>query len=131
LCGFQFTITHLDNRKLLVKSQPNDIIKPGDVKAIPEEGMPIYKRPMERGTLYIKFTIEFPDPTFLLPERKAELEKILPPRSSVEYDINEVEEVKLKEAVLNTGGKSGGKSHRREYEEDEEESRPGVQCSQQ
>jgi len=129
LCGFQFTIIHLDNRKLLVKSQPNDIIKPGDLKSIPDEGMPIHKRPMDRGTLYIKFIVEFPDPAFLLPQHKQELEKILPARPLVEYDPNDVEEVKLKEANPNFGKQSGGRQ-RREYDE-EEEARPGVQCAQQ
>ena len=29
LCGFQFILTHLDNRQLLIKSQPGEVIKPG------------------------------------------------------------------------------------------------------
>ncbi len=29
LCGFQFPLTHLDGRQLLIKSNPGDIIKPG------------------------------------------------------------------------------------------------------
>lgn len=29
LCGFQFSLTHLDNRQLLIKSQPGEVIKPG------------------------------------------------------------------------------------------------------
>merc|ERR1719230_1663015 len=28
LCGFQLELTHLDGRKLLIKSQPGDIVKP-------------------------------------------------------------------------------------------------------
>jgi len=134
LCGFQFLITHLDGRKLHVKSEVKDIIRPGDIKAIPEEGMPIYKRPMEKGTLYIKFNIEFPDPSYLTPQHRVELEKILPPRPILEIDANDtnIEEVKLKEAAPSTGGKHGaGKSQRREYDEDEEDARPGVQCAQQ
>lgn len=31
LCGFQFTLTHLDNRQLLIKSQPGEVIKPGNL----------------------------------------------------------------------------------------------------
>lgn len=30
LCGFQFIITHLDGRQLLIKSQPGEVIKPGN-----------------------------------------------------------------------------------------------------
>lgn len=29
LCGFQFILTHLDNRQLLIKSQPGEVVKPG------------------------------------------------------------------------------------------------------
>lgn len=29
LCGFQFTLTHLDGRQLLIKSSPGEIVKPG------------------------------------------------------------------------------------------------------
>jgi len=60
LTGFKFPITHLDGRVLAVSSQPGEIIKPGDVKMIPGEGMPIHKRPFEKGRLFLKFEIEFP-----------------------------------------------------------------------
>ncbi len=29
LCGFQFVLTHLDGRQLLIKSNPGEVIKPG------------------------------------------------------------------------------------------------------
>lgn len=29
LCGFQFILTHLDGRQLLIKSKPGEVIKPG------------------------------------------------------------------------------------------------------
>lgn len=29
LCGFQFVLTHLDGRQLLIKSHPGEVIKPG------------------------------------------------------------------------------------------------------
>lgn len=29
LCGFQFILTHLDNRQLIIKSQPGEVVKPG------------------------------------------------------------------------------------------------------
>lgn len=32
LCGFQFTLKHLDERDLLVKSPPGDIIHPGELE---------------------------------------------------------------------------------------------------
>lgn len=30
LCGFQFVLTHLDNRQLLIKSKPGEVVKPGE-----------------------------------------------------------------------------------------------------
>ena len=29
LCGFQFILTHLDGRQLLIKSHPGEVVKPG------------------------------------------------------------------------------------------------------
>lgn len=31
LCGFQFVLTHLDGRQLLIKSDPGEVIKPGRI----------------------------------------------------------------------------------------------------
>eukprot|EP00494_Astrolonche_serrata_P031635 UN31904 len=61
LCGFQLVLTHLDNRQLLIKSNPGEIVKPDSFKAISDEGMPMYQRPFMKGKLYIHFTVEFPD----------------------------------------------------------------------
>jgi len=53
LCGFSFKLQHLDGRVLLLKSAPGEIIRPGDQKAIPSEGMPHYKRSIDKGQLII------------------------------------------------------------------------------
>jgi DnaJ-class molecular chaperone len=36
----------------------------GDIKGIEGEGMPHYRNPFERGNLYIKFDVTFPDSHF-------------------------------------------------------------------
>ena len=51
LCGFNFPVEHLDKRILNVKSNPGEIIKPNDLKLIQAEGMPIHRRPYEKGRL--------------------------------------------------------------------------------
>ncbi|OII75081.1 hypothetical protein cand_004420 [Cryptosporidium andersoni] len=61
LTGYTFTVTHLDGRKLLVKSNPGDIAKPGDIKCINGEGMPTYKNPFVKGHLFLVINITFPD----------------------------------------------------------------------
>ena len=68
LCGFQFAITHLDGRTLVIKSHPNEIVRPGDIKSIPGEGMPMFKHPFEKGKLLIHFEIEFPEDGSLGPD---------------------------------------------------------------
>uniref|UniRef100_A0A6N2L8Z2 J domain-containing protein n=1 Tax=Salix viminalis TaxID=40686 RepID=A0A6N2L8Z2_SALVM len=82
LCGYQFALTHLDGRQLLIKSNPCEIVKPGQYKAINDEGMPHHHRPFMRGKLYIHFNVGFPDSGTLSPEQCRTLETILPPRQS-------------------------------------------------
>ncbi|MCD7460886.1 DNAj domain protein [Datura stramonium] len=111
LCGFQFVLTHLDGRQLLIKSCPGEVIKPDQYKAINDEGMPHYGRPFIKGRLYIHFNVEFPESGFLSPDKRRTLEAILPPRpgkrlSDVEldkceettmHDVNMEEEIRRKE----------------------------------
>ncbi|KAB1209721.1 hypothetical protein CJ030_MR6G000181 [Morella rubra] len=37
LCGFQIILTHLDGRQLLIKSQPGEVVKPDQYKAINDD----------------------------------------------------------------------------------------------
>ncbi|KAH8487789.1 hypothetical protein H0E87_023739 [Populus deltoides] len=70
LCGYQFSLTHLDGRQLLIKSNPGKIIKPGvtcQYKAINDEGMPHYIRPFMKGKPSIRFNVEFADSGSLSP----------------------------------------------------------------
>ncbi|RWR82206.1 dnaJ protein [Cinnamomum micranthum f. kanehirae] len=82
LCGFQFVLTHLDNRQLLIKSNPGEVLMPDQFMAINNEGMPMYQRPFMKGKLYIHFTVDFPR-SLTLDQCKA-LETVLPPRTSVQ-----------------------------------------------
>ncbi|KAF9676536.1 hypothetical protein SADUNF_Sadunf08G0012200 [Salix dunnii] len=96
LCGFQFVLTHLDGRQLLIKSQLGEVVKPDQFKAINDEGMPMYQRPFMRGKLYIHFSVEFPDS--LSPDLCKALEAVLPPRASVQLtdmELDECEETTL------------------------------------
>ncbi|KAI3867694.1 hypothetical protein MKX03_012567 [Papaver bracteatum] len=75
LCGFQFALTHLDGRKILIKTNPGEVVK---------HGKPLYVV----GKLYIHFTIEFPDS--LTAEQCKALEGVLPPRTSSQLTDMEV-----------------------------------------
>ncbi|XP_042560480.1 dnaJ homolog subfamily A member 1 [Clupea harengus] len=78
LCGFQKPVQTLDNRTLMVTSHPGELIKPGDTKCVMNEGMPLYRRPFEKGRLVINFTVVFPEENFLPPNKLKELEHYLP-----------------------------------------------------
>jgi len=58
LTGFQFAVTHLDGRSLIINSEPGAIYKDGDVKAIKEEGFPV--RGGHNGHLYITLNLVYP-----------------------------------------------------------------------
>jgi DnaJ family protein A protein 2 len=83
LCGCKFVIDHLDGRKLVVKTEPSEVIKPGDIRAVHDEGMPIHKRPFDHGTLFIVYEVEFPVAGMLSAAHCQQLETILPPRERV------------------------------------------------
>jgi len=101
---------------------------------IQNEGMPIHKRPFDKGNLYIHFNVEFPKSGFFQPKALQELEKILPPRRPAPKITEEVEEVSLTK-VNPSEQRSGGGRGRRTMDEDEDEEeggqRGGVQCAQQ
>jgi len=128
LCGFTFTVTHLDGRILLVKSIPGEVIKPGDVREIPNEGMPIHKRPFDKGSLIVKFSVKFPDS--ISAEQAQALTKVLPePAPLPQLNMTDVEEVTL-QAYGSSQGSHRGK-RKEAYEADDNTHQGGVGCAQQ
>jgi len=132
LCGFEFVITHLDGRVLRIRSNPGEIIKPGDVKEIPGEGMPTYKQPFDKGLLILKFKVKFPE--VVPPEAAKLLEKVLPkPAPLPPLEMGEFDEVLLQDYGTTERGQSNGNRHKRgeAYEEDEEHGGSRLDCTQQ
>jgi DnaJ family protein A protein 2 len=134
LCGFQFVLTHLDNRQLLIKSNPGEVVKPDSFKAINDEGMPMYQRPFMKGKLYIHFSVEFPDS--LNPEQCKALEAVLPPKPASQYtdmELDECEETMPYDVNIEEEMRRRQQQHQEAYDEDED--MPGgaqrVQCAQQ
>jgi DnaJ homolog subfamily A member 2 len=129
LCGFKFGIRQLDGRMLIVTSTPGSVITPGDVKSIPVEGMPTWKRPDDRGYMFVKFKVAFPK--FVGPQEAAQLEAVLGPKTPLRVppgSIDNMEEVQLLEF---------NQEHARtretanEYDEDEDEGGRRVNCANQ
>ncbi|URE25403.1 DnaJ protein [Musa troglodytarum] len=134
LCGFQYVLTHLDNRQLLIKSNPGEVVKPDQFKAINDEGMPMYQRPFMRGKLYIHFTVDFPE-SLTLDQCKA-LETVLPPRLATQMtdmELDECEETTLHDVNIEEEMRRKQAQAQEAYEEDEDVhgGAQRVQCAQQ
>uniref|UniRef100_A0A0C9RLF2 TSA: Wollemia nobilis Ref_Wollemi_Transcript_12447_1743 transcribed RNA sequence n=1 Tax=Wollemia nobilis TaxID=56998 RepID=A0A0C9RLF2_9CONI len=132
LCGFQFILTHLDGRQLLVKSMPGEVVKPGQFKAINDEGMPVYQRPFMKGKLYIHFSVDFPES--LTPEQCKTIEAVLPRTTPqlTDMELDECEETTLHDVNIEEEMRKK-QAQQEAYDEDEEGSAGGtrVQCAQQ
>jgi DnaJ-class molecular chaperone len=73
LAGTRLDILTLDGRTLPVPV--TEIVSPGSVKLIRNEGMPISKAPGTRGDLKIKFSVSFPG--YLSEDKKRQLRSLL------------------------------------------------------
>jgi len=136
LTGFQFTFEHLDKRTIIVKSAPEQVIKPGDVMALPEMGMPIYGKPYCYGKMLVKFNIIFP----LFSEVKGKINEIrasLPaPAKSDDVPMSDKNTDTVVLEPYDPNAQRQQNSYRQAYEEDgsDDEDQHGtqrVQCAQQ
>ncbi|CAD7669963.1 unnamed protein product [Nyctereutes procyonoides] len=125
LCGFQKPISTLDNRTIVITSHPGQIVKHGDIKRVLNEGMPIYRRPYEKGRLIIEFKVNFPENGFLSPDKLSLLEKLLTERKEVE-ETDEMDQVELVDFDPNQERRRHYNGEA--YEDDEHHPRGGVQC---
>ena len=78
VCGFEKYIQTLDDRWLKMNSPPGEVIKPGDVKVISEEGMPVYGRSISKGNMFIKFNVVFPPQESITVDCIRKLKELLP-----------------------------------------------------
>ncbi|XP_064645646.1 dnaJ homolog subfamily A member 1-like [Lineus longissimus] len=130
LCGFQKTVTTLDNRSLVIKVIPGDVIKEGDLKCIYGEGMPRYKNPFDKGRLIIRFKVNFPKPGFLPATKLPQLEKILPERQEVIIP-DSAEECTLTEFDPSQDAGRGSRGEAYHEDDDEMGGQQRVQCASQ
>ncbi|THU69057.1 hypothetical protein C4D60_Mb08t10350 [Musa balbisiana] len=134
LCGFQFVLTHLDGRQLLIKSNPGEVVKPGQYKAIDDEGMPHHGRPFMKGRLYVQFNVEFPDTGVFSPDQCRVLEKILPPRPSnhiSNMEPDDCEETTMYDVNIEEEMRRQRQQRQQEAYDEDEDAGPRVQCAQQ
>lgn len=127
LCGADFYVEQLDGRMLHVRSPPGTVITPGLLKSIPNEGMPIWKNPMERGFMFVKFSVKFPE--HLSPDQINLLERVLGPRTRLPVppahaEVDEVHMIDFDREHVKQPQANGTA-----YDEDDDE-QPRVQCAQ-
>lgn len=73
LTGWRRLVTTIDGKQITIeKGGPT---QPGSSDTYPNQGMPISKKPGERGNFIIKYNVKFP--TSLTAEQKARLKEIL------------------------------------------------------
>ncbi|CEP15048.1 hypothetical protein [Parasitella parasitica] len=130
LCGFEKVIvTHLDGRGIQVKQPAGQVIKPGMVKRIPNEGMPTYKRPDARGDLYIQFEVEFPPDNFTADY--SNLESLLPKRTKTKPEHEIIDEYSLIDGDMDSFGASSQSRNAYDEDDSEDDEDHGVRCAQQ
>lgn len=124
LCGFTRIVKTLDNRTLVITSQPGEVIRPNKPKCVLDEGMPQQRYHFNKGKLIINFTINFPTDGWIKQNQIPNLEEILPSREKhVPSDL--AEEVHLRN--ISDVPQDYHSSHNY-YDEDEDERGSGVQC---
>jgi len=126
LTGVEFVVNHLDKRKLLIKSAKGEVIKPGQIKQIKNEGMPQYRNPFDKGLLLIQFDVEFPEKIPMDAIQKLSAVLGNPNATKMEIDSDQ-EEHYLEEPVFDSSSKG---QQRQAYDSDDEEDHrgQGVSC---
>lgn len=138
LTGFTRAIKTLDDRILVLKTLPGEVVKHGSFKSIASEGMPVHRNPFDKGSLLIQISVQFPDE--IDATIAAQLEKLLPPKPTIDFPLTgeNVEDVTMFDfdprADRNRGRGRGGRSEA--YTEDDDDADyagmppggSGVQC---
>lgn len=89
-----------------------------------------YKRPFDKGNLYVTFEIAFPESGWTDSSNISKLEKILPPRKALVLGAGEAEDVVLTEV----DPRQQRQQEDDQYDDEDERGQaggPGVQCAQQ
>ena len=126
LVGYCFLFTHLDGRVIKCENaKQGEVVKPGDIRMIQEEGMPIHGSPFTKGRLFIVFKVAFPASGTFNPAQLKALEAVLPPRDMPRLtgEEEEVEMVPVEANQIGAGGEDGSG-----MEEDEDGRPQRMQC---
>ncbi|ABN68672.2 yeast dnaJ homolog (nuclear envelope protein) heat shock protein [Scheffersomyces stipitis CBS 6054] len=130
LAGGEIAFKHVSGDYIKIDIIPGDVISPGLVKVVENQGMPVYRQG-GRGNLFIKFNIKFPAKNFTSEENLKTLESVLPARTKVSIPKGaEVDDVE----IVDVDPYKHSNNRRDTYDSDEEEGGQGgagVQCASQ
>ncbi|KAL9051337.1 MAG: hypothetical protein Q9162_006092 [Coniocarpon cinnabarinum] len=134
LCGFhRVVLKHLDGRGIQLHHNPAErVLRPNQTLCVPDEGMPV-KRREQKGNLFLKVFIQFPDADALLDSGVHDKLKGILPKPEPPIHAAEVDEVNFQANanMRNFGGESTRPRATDAEEEYEEMHGPRTQCRQQ
>ena len=148
LVGGQVSIMHLDDRVLQATLLPGQVIRPDDSRILRNEGMPTHRQPFNRGDLFVRFDVIFPESKKwpLSPEKISQLESLLPARAAAsskklacENSVQEVNFLEMSASETRQQQKGSRRYASNPHNDDDDEDddmrgqngQPGVQCAQQ
>lgn len=126
LCGMKRAVKTLDNRNIVIMTNPGEIIKQADCKMIMGEGMPIHRDPFNKGKLIILFNITFPEK--IDPEVAKKLAAMLPKPKGLQAIPKDSEEVHLElfDGEATWGGEKAQQPDDDYHEHEEPQGMPGM-----
>lgn len=77
ISGFTRPIDRLDGRRLFLRVPRGQVTRPGSIKRVRGEGMPVRGRPDVHGDLFVRMQVDLPAPQVLGEERLRKLEALL------------------------------------------------------
>jgi len=133
LTGFRLVMQHLDDRKLLIRSKPGEVLRPRHsgliLKAVKGAGMPIHQDPFNFGNLFLVVTLGFPE---AMPEATGTaLKQTLGIKETAGESHEDLEEVVCEDIDPLSSAKSSKKVTTQAYDEDDEEHHHGIECKHQ
>ncbi|EAY16904.1 DnaJ domain containing protein [Trichomonas vaginalis G3] len=134
LLGFKFTIPTLDGRTLVIERQ-NASTNFGDVIVVKNEGMPKTSSGLEKGDLFVQFSIKFPKVSDIPPPLLDAMKRYMPPDQP---DVDEKDPNVFKPSIFQSSMKAFNTTEKRRQqrndrreayqESSDEETAPGNGC---
>lgn len=135
LCGFsRVVLKHLDGRGIEIAhpKTPGAILRPSQVLKVTGEGMP-HRHGEDRGDLYLRVNVNFPEDGFATRDILSKLESLLPAQGKQRIEGSPIDEVDYDPAAniddFGARDEYGRSAWEEDGEDDDEFERAGPQCT--